>query len=77
MAFLRTGDDKWVAWLKKVQDYCYTHFSDGNGWYGYLNRDSSLLHASKGGNYKGFFHVPRALLMCTQAVDEADSKSRL
>jgi hypothetical protein len=33
MAYLRTGDQKWIGWLTKVQDYCYAHFSDGNGWY--------------------------------------------
>ena len=50
------------AWLTKVHDYCFAHFSDGNGWYGYLNRDGSRLLDCKGGNYKGFFHVPRALV---------------
>ena len=78
LAFLRTGDQKWVSWLTKVHDYCFAHFSDGNGWYGYLNRDGSRLLDCKGGNYKGFFHVPRALLMCVQAVDAAEAgKSRL
>jgi mannose/cellobiose epimerase-like protein (N-acyl-D-glucosamine 2-epimerase family) len=38
-------------------------------WFGYANRDGSLANRCVGGNYKGFFHVPRALLMCVQAAD--------
>ena len=33
---------------------------------GYAHRDGSLARSAKGGNYKGCFHVPRALLMCAQ-----------
>ena len=41
----------------------------GGEWFGYCNRDGSRLHDCKGGNYKGCFHVPRALLMCMQCAE--------
>eukprot|EP00750_Incisomonas_marina_P004141 INCI13443.14.p1 GENE.INCI13443.14~~INCI13443.14.p1 ORF type:complete len:353 (-),score=43.62 INCI13443.14:1733-2791(-) len=34
----------------------------GGEWFGYLRPDGTVFNACKGGNYKGFFHVPRALL---------------
>ena len=34
--------------------------ADGGGeWFGYLRRDNTVFNRCKGGNYKGFFHVPR------------------
>ncbi len=81
MAYARTRDDKWLQWLKKVHDYSYRVFVDQaapaatgatkneetqGGWYGYCHRDGTLARTCKGGNYKGFFHVPRALFMCGQ-----------
>ena len=39
------------------------------GWYGYCHRDGTLARTCKGGNYKGFFHVPRALFMSLQMAD--------
>eukprot|EP00948_MAST-09A_sp_MAST-9A-sp1_P003871 g3871.t1 len=89
MAFVRDKDvnrkEKWIEWLKKVDDYTYNHFAERpddklgvGGWYGYCNRDGSLSSTCKGGSYKGFFHVPRALLMCIQIgrkwIDEEGKK---
>ena len=37
-------------------------------WFGYLNPDGSVFNKCKGGNYKGFFHVPRALLFSSEYV---------
>ena len=82
MAFTRTGEEKWLLLLEKVHEYTYRTFVDrrakqgenaaavhmekAGGWYGYCNRDGSLARTCVGGNYKGCFHVPRALLICTQ-----------
>ena len=77
MAYARTQNNKWLSWLKKIHDWSYKTFVhvtvndntiDGE-WYGYCHRDGTLARTSKGGNYKGCFHVPRALLMCIQEVD--------
>ena len=73
MAFTRTKDVKWLDWLEKVHKYSYDTFVDvrinestvRGEWFGYALRSGKLSRTSKGGNYKGCFHVPRALLLCS------------
>ena len=77
LAVVRTGDSsRWLPWLDKVNSYCEDHFVDkDNGeWWGYLGRDGTRSSDAKGGNYKGCFHVPRALLMCVQFVENFEVK---
>ena len=73
LAYAETKDPKWAAWLEKVNAYIYKYFCDagaGNGeWFGYLNRDGSVFNRCKGGNYKGCFHVPRALLYSMKVAE--------
>jgi N-acylglucosamine 2-epimerase len=71
LAYTRTKEPRWLDWLKKVHDYTFKHFVDPehSGWFGYCDRRGNLTHTCKGGNYKGFFHVPRALLFCIQAIE--------
>jgi len=73
LAYAETKDPKWAVWLEKVNKYIYTYFCDagaGNGeWFGYLNRDGSIFNRCKGGNYKGCFHVPRALLYSMKVAE--------
>ncbi|AQQ10268.1 Cellobiose 2-epimerase [Sedimentisphaera cyanobacteriorum] len=68
LAYRNTGEQIWLDWLSKVHEYAYSHFIDYDygGWFGYCDRRGSLTHTCKGGNYKGFFHVPRALLFTSQ-----------
>lgn len=68
LAYKKTGQKKWLGWLEKIHDYTFKHFVDDEygGWYGYCDRRGNLTHSCKGGNYKGFFHVPRFLLMSIQ-----------
>lgn len=70
-AYSLTKDKKWLSWLEKVHNYTFDHFVDKKygGWFGYCNRYGNLTHRLKGGNYKGFFHVPRALLFSIQKLD--------
>lgn len=58
--------DRFVQYV----DYAFGHFSDpGHGeWYGYLDREGRPTHRFKGAPYKGFFHVPRALLLCERIL---------
>ena len=67
-----TGEKKYFYWLGKVHDYAYSHFVDKEygEWFGYCDRRGNLTLSCKGGNYKGFFHVPRALLMCCQTIEK-------
>ncbi|HOX06503.1 MAG TPA: AGE family epimerase/isomerase [Planctomycetota bacterium] len=65
-----TGDGKWLPWLERLGDYTWAHFPDPEcgEWLGYLDRQGRPTHTCKGGNYKGCFHVPRALLMTAQLL---------
>lgn len=71
LAATLTGDARWLEWLEKVDAYSYTHFVDPayGEWFGYLDRRGDVALTSKGGSYKGFFHVPRALLMSVQCIE--------
>ena len=62
-AYRLTRDEKWLNWLAKVDAYTFEHFVDHEygEWFGYCDRQGNLTHTSKGGNYKGFHHVPRCL----------------
>ena len=52
--------------------YALNAFSDPNNgaWYGYLNENSEIELAIKGGPYFGFFHVPRSLMFCVNILDD-------
>mmetsp|Transcript_3651 Transcript_3651/g.9111 ORF Transcript_3651/g.9111 Transcript_3651/m.9111 type:complete len:428 (+) Transcript_3651:66-1349(+) len=79
LAYERTGDVKWQEWLLKVNSFCYTYLCDeknGGEWLGYLNRDASPFNLCKGGNYKGCYHVPRALLFSIKSARRAADKGQ-
>lgn len=71
LAHTLTGDARWLGWLEQVNRYTYAHFvnQQHGEWFGYCDRRGELALTSKGGNYKGFFHVPRALLFSIQAIE--------
>lgn len=73
LAALHTGEAEWLPWLERLTDYTFAHFPDAEGgeWFGYLDRQGRPTHTCKGGNYKGCFHVPRALLMIVQEIEAA------
>jgi len=67
-----TGNKDCLAWFNKVHDYTWSHFKDKEfpEWYGYLNRQGEVLLPSKGGKWKGCFHVPRGLYQCWQILKD-------
>jgi N-acylglucosamine 2-epimerase len=69
-AYSETRRAVFLDWLEKVDAYSFSHFSDPEHgeWYGYLDRRGDPTHTCKGGNYKGFFHLPRFLLMSAQLL---------
>lgn len=73
LAATLSGESHWLVWLERVDAYSYSHFVDREHgeWFGYCDRQGELALTSKGGNYKGFFHVPRALLFSVQAIKRA------
>ncbi|HTO93143.1 MAG TPA: AGE family epimerase/isomerase, partial [Bacteroidota bacterium] len=67
MGYRLTGRAECLAWLEKVHDYTWGHFPDPEygEWFGYLDRRGDVLIPLKGGKWKGCFHIPRGLFMCS------------
>ncbi|HTS00501.1 MAG TPA: AGE family epimerase/isomerase [Bacteroidota bacterium] len=68
MGYRLTGSAECLAWLEKVHDYTWGHFPDPKygEWFGYLDRRGDVLIPLKGGKWKGCFHIPRGLFMCSE-----------
>lgn len=66
LAYKLTGRAEHLAWFERLHAYSFQHFSDPQfgEWYGYLNRDGTPAFELKGGKWKGFYHLPRALMQC-------------
>jgi N-acylglucosamine 2-epimerase len=60
-----------ARWYERVHEYTWSHFPDPEHgeWFGYLNRRGEILLPLKGGKWKGCFHIPRGMLLCTQILD--------
>jgi N-acylglucosamine 2-epimerase len=73
-----TKDIRCWQWFEKLHDYSWSHFHDPEygEWYGYLKRDGSLLNPSKGGKWKGCFHVPRGLFYAHGALERIQAGQR-
>lgn len=69
-AWRRTGDQKWLDWLARIEDYSWKTFVDDEygEWFGYAARDGRITLNAKGNHYKGFFHVPRAMLFASEEL---------
>jgi len=74
-AYTRTQDAKWLVWFERVQEWVWAHFPDKQlgEWFGYLDRRGEPALTLKGGNYKGCFHIPRALLFSLQTIQRANA----
>lgn len=72
-----TGSAAHEAWFKKLHEYSFEHFSDRTGgeWYGYLDRQGGPVFGLKGGKWKGFFHLPRMLMVCEQWLAEMEAQA--
>lgn len=71
-AYKATGDRQFADWFRKVDAYTWSHFPDPayGEWFAYLNRRGEVTHTLKGGKWKTFFHVPRALLFASKLLEE-------
>lgn len=77
--YLHTGNETCLEWFERLHDYSFTHFADNEygEWFGYLNREGSVLLDLKGGKWKGCFHVPRAFFQAWKTLEQIEKKSRL
>lgn len=73
MAWRMTGAERYARWFERLHDYTFAHFPDPEygEWYGYLHRDGTVSTPLKGNQWKGPFHIPRALLYCERLLAEA------
>jgi len=74
LAHAVSGKKKYMTWHAKVHDWAFEHFRDSRygEWYGYLDRQGVPTHQLKGGEWKGFFHLPRALWYSIQLLEHAE-----
>lgn len=72
MAFTQTKRPELLEIFTQVYDYTFKHFPDEEHgeWFGYLSQEGNVALSFKGGPFKGFFHVPRCLLMCENMLDQ-------
>jgi len=70
MGYRLTGRDECRPWFEKIHEYVWQRFPDPEygEWFGYLNRRGKKLLELKGGKWKGCFHVPRALYLCSEEL---------
>lgn len=74
LAYLLTGDKKYAEWHKMCHDYCDEHFMDkkyGDA-FGYLHKDGTVSVDLKGNMWKGPFHYPRMMWLCSRFLKEMD-----
>lgn len=76
LAATMTGERRWAEWLGRIDEWAFRHFSDPEygEWFGYCDRRGDLTHTLKGNNYKGSFHVPRALLFSIQRIEAQSAR---
>jgi len=65
LAYFWTGRKELLDWFLRIDAYCWDHFDDPEHgeWFGYLSRRGEVKLSLKGGKWKGFFHLPRALML--------------
>ncbi len=69
-AYRLTGDEYFLSKFMEMDEYSFAHFKDPDHpeWFAYLNRRGEPTHLLKGGKWKTFFHLPRALLVCIEQM---------
>ena len=70
MAYSITHDEKYWEVFLELHDYCEKHFHDKEfgEWFGYLHRDGTVSHTQKGSQWKGPYHLVRALMCCERIL---------
>jgi N-acylglucosamine 2-epimerase len=66
-----SGRRSYLEWHRRIADWGFAHLHDPQAgeWFGYLDRRGEPTHTLKGGAWKGFFHLPRALLYSVQLLE--------
>ena len=77
-AYRLTSDQYFLDRFRETDEYAWSHFRDPEfpEWYAYLNRAGVPTHTLKGGKWKTFFHLPRALYLCIEQMKKIDSMAK-
>ncbi len=77
--YLHTGNSRCWQWFEKLHEYSWSHFADKEHaeWFGYLNREGKPFIMSKGGKWKGCFHVPRAFYQLWKTFDKINEQGNI
>ena len=77
LAYKLTGSQEHLEWFHRLHAYSFEHFSDREygEWYGYLDRQGNPAFGLKGGKWKGFFHLPRMLMVCERWLAEMQEQA--
>lgn len=72
LAWKVSGQERFLEMHRRIHAWSWTHFRDPayGEWFGYLDRSGEPSHLLKGGEWKGFFHLPRALLYSIRILSQ-------
>ena len=72
-----TGDERFLERFRLVDAYDWANFRDPDypEWFAYAPVEGRRVHTYKGNVRKGFFHLPRRLLECCEALEEGKGQS--
>ena len=76
-AYRLSGDQRFYDWFEKIDSWSWDRFPDKKHgeWFGYLNRQGEVSNNLKGGKWKTFFHLPRALLISSKQLALMNKKN--
>ena len=77
LAWRLTRRTAFAEWYDRVHAYTWSHFPDPEygEWYTSLNRQGEVVDPRKGFEYKGCFHVPRALWWCLRTLRQLEGEA--
>jgi N-acylglucosamine 2-epimerase len=75
-AYQLTGRAEFWHWFERIHLWAWSRFPDPEHgeWFGYLHRDGTVALSLKGSMWKGFFHLPRALIQVVGLLDRIASQ---
>jgi len=78
LAFRLTGREEFWRWFERIHDWAWHRFRDPEygEWFSYLHRDGTVALTLKGSVWKGFFHLPRALIQLQVILDQMACEER-
>lgn len=67
-----TGRQDFLDWFERIHAWTWEHYPDPQygEWLGYLHRTGEVALSAKGSMWKGFYHLPRALLLIAELLEE-------